>query len=155
MSYLSEKVSYLKGLAEGMKLKEDTNEGKLLKAIIEALEDTADAIGEIVDIQDDMQLQLDDVDDDLAALEEEVYDNDGCGCGCGCGDDCDCDCDCGCDCGCGDDDFEEFEVECPKCGEVICLDADSIEDDEDEITCPNCGEKFDILCDEDSCDCCK
>ena len=37
MGYLSERVSYLRGLADGMKLNEDTNEGRLLKEIIEVL----------------------------------------------------------------------------------------------------------------------
>ena len=41
-------------------------------------------------------------------------------------------------------------MECPKCGDIICLDEDML--DEGEIDCPNCGEKleFDF---EDSCDC--
>ena len=37
MSALSDKVSYLKGLAEGMKIDSGANEGKLLMEIIEAL----------------------------------------------------------------------------------------------------------------------
>ena len=42
------------------------------------------------------------------------------------------------------------EVECPACGEIICLD-DSILD-EDSIQCPACGEtlEFEFDCD---CDC--
>ena len=34
MGFLRERVSYLKGLCEGMKLDANTNEGKLLTAII-------------------------------------------------------------------------------------------------------------------------
>ena len=39
MKYLREKVSYLKGLADGLPLDENTNEGKVLRAIIEVLDD--------------------------------------------------------------------------------------------------------------------
>jgi hypothetical protein len=35
MAYLSERVSYIKGLMEGMNLDTATNEGKLFKAIID------------------------------------------------------------------------------------------------------------------------
>ena len=37
-----------------------------------------------------------------------------------------------------------YEVECPSCGDVICLDEDMLE--EGEIACPNCGEmlEFDL-----------
>ena len=46
---ISEKVAYLKGLAEGLKLDTESNEGKLFAAIIDVLEDMAD---EIADMQD-------------------------------------------------------------------------------------------------------
>ena len=53
---ISEKVAYLQGLAEGMKLDESTNEGKLLMAIIDVLDDMAeefaDVEDEIVDLED-------------------------------------------------------------------------------------------------------
>ena len=37
----SEKVAYLKGLAEGMGVQEDAGQGKLFKVIIDILEDLA------------------------------------------------------------------------------------------------------------------
>ena len=135
MSYLTEKMAYIRGLAEGLDIDETTKEGKLLLAIVEALSDTADEILEIEEIQDDIQAQLDEVDEDLADVEEIIYDED---------DDCDCDCDC-----CEED---AFEVVCPACDEVIYIDEDILEDG--SIECPNCGEKleFDFDCDCD-CDC--
>ena len=39
-----EKVAYLKGLAEGMELNTEKKEGKLLSAIIDLLEDIAQAL---------------------------------------------------------------------------------------------------------------
>ena len=61
MNYLKERVAYLKGLAEGMQLNDTTNEGKLLKAIIEVLDDVALAVDDIEDVQEQISEQLDDM----------------------------------------------------------------------------------------------
>lgn len=126
MSYLTEKAQYLKGLADGMKLDKESNEGKLFNAILEMLEDTALAMEEIVDIQDEMQEQLNEVDEDLAAVEDELYD-------------------------CDDEDIYDCDDEgifmtCPECGDDIYVEYDAIGDD-CTVTCPNCGEKIEIECD--------
>ena len=44
MSELTKRASYLKGLADGMKIDTETNEGKLLSAIIDFLNDMADEV---------------------------------------------------------------------------------------------------------------
>ena len=123
MSYLTEKMAYIKGLAEGLDIDATTKEGKLLLAIVDALSDTADEIYEIEDLQDEIQLQLDEVDEDLAELEDFIY---------------------------GEDDDDEFSVECPSCGELIYLDEETLENCEDSIVCPSCNEKIEI---EYDCDC--
>ncbi len=122
-----ERVSYLKGLADGMKMDDSTNEGKLLLNIIEVLEDVAMDMADMGDDLVGLSDQVDEIDDDLAALEEDLYDDME-----------------------DDDDEELYEVECPSCGDVICLDEEML--DKGEIECPNCGEKleFDF---EDACDC--
>ena len=132
---LSERVAYLKGLAEGLAIDESKPEGKIINCMIDILDDMALSI---MDLEDEVTLmgeQLDEVDEDLADVEEIIYDED---------DDCDCDCDC-----CEED---AFEVVCPACDEVIYIDEDILEDG--SIECPNCGEKleFDFDCDCD-CDC--
>ena len=140
MSYLSEKMAYIRGLAEGLEIDDSTKEGKLLLAIVEALSDTADEIYEISELQEEIQGQLDEVDDDLDALESYVYDDD-------------CDCDCGCDCDCDYDDDEEFGIECPTCHDMIYLDAELLDESDDTITCPSCGEEIKIEFD-DECENC-
>ena len=153
---VSEKITYLKGLAEGMAL-EDTKEGKLIKVIMDILDDMAEELYDVEDAVDELSEQIDAVDEDLSYVEDEIYgDEDGHGCECGCDCDCDCDCDCGCgdDCCCGDD--ECYEVECPNCHDVLYLDDAMI--DEGKMECPNCGATlefdFDDCCDcEDGCDC--
>ena len=136
-----ERVAYLRGLAEGLNLDTKKPETKLFNAIMDVLEELADATTDIEDVIAVMTEQLDAVDEDLAELEEIIYD-----------DICDCDCDCDCDdefdfddceCGCGCEEEEEYyEVECPACGEVICVDDGILE--EGSIDCPKCGEKLEF-----------
>lgn len=136
---ICEKIAYIKGLAEGLELDNATKEGKILSAIIDLLGDITEEICEIEDGCDELMEQIDAVDEDLASLEEFVYEDD---------EDCDCD-DC-CDC-----DDEVYEIECPACNDVIYLDADMLE--EEGMTCPNCGTElefdFDGDCDCTCCDC--
>ena len=133
---LTEKVAYLKGLAEGLALDESKPEIKVIKTMMDILDDLALTVADLEDGMDLITEQLDAVDEDLDELEgfvyEELYD-----------DDCCCD-------DCYDDEDEFYDVECPTCGEVIGIDADTL--DEGSIECPNCGEFLEFECDCD-CDC--
>lgn len=139
---ISERISYVKGLAEGMKLDTESNEGKLISAIIDILADISEEIDAINEEQFNIADQLDEVDEDLSTLEEIIYDDE----------ECDGDCDC-CDEDCDFDD-DIYEVTCPNCNDIIYLDAEMLE--EEGIACPNCGTdlefEFDCDCDCD-CDC--
>lgn len=141
MEELIKKVSYLKGFADGLDINEKTDEGKLLKKIIEVLDEMSDAICDIAQDHEDLCEQVEAIDEDLGELEDDFYDDE--------------DCDCGCDC----DDDDYFEIECPNCKEVICLDESFFADDEDKpIICPNCNKEIelDFSCDcdcDDGCDC--
>lgn len=106
---LSEKAAFIKGLLEGMNFDTTTNEGKLLKHIIDLLEDVSISISDLEDETARLNDYIEELDSDLAEVEEEVYGDYGCDCGCDdeewdcdcCDDDCDCcddDCDCDCDC---------------------------------------------------------
>ena len=134
---ISERVAYIKGLADGMELAPDTKEGKILLAIIDVLEDMAYEIEDLNDNQLDIGDELDALSDDLADVEEFVFGlDDECDCGCDCDDEDDDDC-----CCCGDDDLE-FEVTCPECEADIALsEADLLKG---EIICPACGEKLEF-----------
>ncbi len=136
---ICEKIAYIKGLAEGLSLDEATKEGKILAAIIDLLGDITEEICDIEDGCDELMEQIDAVDEDLASLEEIIYEDDECDC---CDDD---------DCDCCDD--EVYEIECPACNDVIYLDEDMLA--EEGMTCPNCGTEleFDFDCDCDCCDC--
>ena len=133
----SEKVAYLKGLAEGMEIDKDAKEGKLIGVIIDILEDMALDIEDLGENVLEFSEALDAISDDLAEVEEVVFEDEDDCCCCDCDDD---DCDCDCDCCCDDDDICEFyEVTCPSCGEPVYID-DSI--DPSRVICPSCNAEF-------------
>ena len=73
MDQLNEKIAYLAGLAEGLDIDTSTKEGKLLKAIVEAMGEISD---EIVGLQSDvadLEELVDEIDEDLGSVEEDVY----------------------------------------------------------------------------------
>ena len=128
---ITEKVAYLKGLAEGLGIdNEKSKEAKLIAAIIDVLEDMGLSIEDLENNADMMADELDAISDDLADVEEEVY---------GDYDD--------------EDDDEFFQVECPNCGELLEIDEEAL--DEGVIQCPACEQKFVLdLFDDCDCDCC-
>ncbi len=129
---LTEKVAYLKGLAEGLNLDKDAKETKLFEAMFDILEEMALTVNEIDEDLAAVEEYVDSIDEDLDELEAFIYDED---------EDDFCDC-------CDD---EMYEVECPSCGEAIYLDESMF--DEDYIECPECGEKLELDIDFDDCDC--
>ena len=147
MMTITEKAAYIKGLVDGLELDESAKETKVIKALVDIIDDMALSIADaevdiavLADEIDDIEEHLDAVDVDLADVEEilyEEYEDDEYF-----DDDCDCDCDC-CD-GCDEDEDFEYEVECPDCGEVFCFDESVFEDDE-PLTCPNCGMVIDEI----------
>lgn len=100
----SEKVAYLKGLAEGLGLGNESKEEKLIGAIIDTLECIARDIEELEEVDFDLGEELDAISDDLSALEEIIYDDDCC-CG-GHGEHGDHECGCG-----GHHDHDDFDDE--------------------------------------------
>lgn len=135
---LSEKVAYLKGVAEGLHFDpEASSEGKLISIMMDILEhislnseDTDDSIQALAD-------QLDDVSESLSMVEDIVYDEDF--------DFSDCDEE-------DEDDAEEalaaleedgfFELECPNCDDTLVVDRSVL--DSGKVTCPGCGQAFEI-----------
>ncbi|MCK9442978.1 MAG: hypothetical protein M0Q14_00375 [Tissierellaceae bacterium] len=76
MDYLKQKVSYLQGLADGLGIDESTKEGKLLLLIVEILEDFADVLDETIENQMELEEYVNFIDEDLADVEDEIYDSD-------------------------------------------------------------------------------
>ena len=144
---LSEKSAYLKGLMEGMKLSTETDEGKMIAAIVELLGDVTKTLGDVQETTIAISDELDEIEDDLDAIEdfimsmdEDEYDDYE-------DDDEDFDFDDleeGFDF--GDEESTIYEVTC-ACGEVIAFDEETLE--EGSIICENCGEKREFSFDDE------
>ena len=124
---ISEKVAYLKGLAEGLDLDtQKSKEGKLISVMIGILEEVALSIEDLEENSLALGEEIDVLSDDLADVESIVYDED------------------------EDDDEDEdfFEVECPNCEEPLVIDDEILA--EGVIVCPNCETKFALDLSEDA-----
>jgi len=118
---ISEKVAYLKGLAEGLNLDtEKSKEGKLISVMIGILEEIGLSIEDLEENSQALGEEIDVLSDDLADVESIVYDED------------------------EDDEDEEdgFEVECPNCDEPLFIGDDELA--EGVVVCPNCDTRFSL-----------
>ncbi len=121
---LTEKVAFIKGLTEGLKLNAEKDEVKVLNAIVDLLEDMALTVNDLEERADEASDLLEVMDEDLAEIEEYVYGDNECTCG---------------EC---DEDEEIYEVTCPSCGETICVTEEILDDG--TIKCPNCDEDLEF-----------
>ena len=116
MSYISEKVAYLDGLADGLSLKDEGSD-KVLRGVIDVLGAIAEALEEQDESIDDLSDCVDDIYDELDELTDEFD---------------------------GELDEDDFiEVQCPHCGETVYFDEDMIDSD-DGLICPNCNETIEF-----------
>ena len=135
----SEKVAYLKGLAEGMGL-ENAGQGKLMNVIIDILEDLSLDLADTRNAVEELNDGVEELSDDLTALEDEFYDTvygefdpaeiDG-----ELDDDEDDEED-------EEDDEVFYTVTCPGCGAELTVDEEIIS--EGDLECPECGEVIDF-----------
>ena len=124
---ISEKVAYLKGLAEGLNIDTDkSKEGKLINVMIDILDEISLYIEDLEENSLALGEEIDVLSDDLADVEAVVFDED---------EDYE------------DEDEEEFdddwfEVECPNCDEVLVVDEEALA--EGHIKCPNCDTEYSL-----------
>ena len=155
---ISEKSAYLKGLMDGLKLDTETNEGKMIAAIVDLLGDMSKRMVDIEDTTIAISDELDEIEEDLDAIEDFIMDEDDEE------DDWDDEGDDyydpeedededaedeeepeeGFDF--GDEDSTIYEVEC-SCGNVIDFDEEVLESG--SIVCPNCGETLEFTFDDE------
>ena len=131
---LSEKSAYLKGLMDGLNLSTETDEGKMISAIVDLLGDMAKRITDIEETTIAISDELDEIEEDLDAIEDFIMDED---------DDFE-DYEEGFDF--GDEDSTIYEVEC-ACGEIINFDEEVLE--QGSMKCPNCGELLEFSLEDD------
>ncbi|MEQ8174420.1 MAG: CD1247 N-terminal domain-containing protein [Syntrophomonadaceae bacterium] len=117
MREISEKISYLQGLCEGMNIGENTSQGKIILGILAVLDDLATETRELRGSLRDFHDYLQTIDDDLFELQESLIDEE------------------------DEDDDDYIELTCSKCGEELYFDAEVLDDeDKIEIICPSCNE---------------
>ena len=140
---ISEKSAYLKGLMDGLSLNTETDEGKMISAIVELLGDITKKVTDIENTTIAISDELDEIEEDLDAIEDFIMDDedewddeededdswDGW----------DEDDEEGFDF--GDEDSTIYEVVC-ACGNVINFDEDTLE--EGSIICDECGETLEF-----------
>ncbi len=151
---ISEKSAYLKGLMDGLKLNTESDEGKMIAAIVDLLGDVTKRVTDIEETTIAISDELDEIEEDLDAIEDYIMDED---------DDWDEDEDDDDDWDFSEDDEDDeedpeegfdfgdadstiYEVEC-ACGEVINFDEETLE--KGSIVCPNCGEVLEFSLEDD------
>ena len=150
---ISEKSAYLKGLMDGLNLNTETNEGKMIAAIVDLLGDVTRRLTDVEETTIAISDELDEIEEDLDAIEDFILDEDDYD-----DDDEEWDDEDEDDWDDEEEDYEEgfdfgdpdttiYEVEC-ACGSIIDFDEETLE--EGSIVCPNCGETLEFsLEDED------
>ena len=73
---ITEKIAYIKGLAEGLALDQSKPEVKVINAIVDLLDDIAYDLTDMEELYDELADQVDEIDEDLSEVESELYDDD-------------------------------------------------------------------------------
>lgn len=117
MKNISEKVSYLHGLSEGLNVADSGPQGKIITGMLGVLDEMADRISLMENEFQEFKEYVESIDDDLSELEENIgYNVD-------------------------EEDDDYIQLECANCGEKVYFSGDVL-DDEDviEVICPSCNE---------------
>lgn len=128
---ISEKVAYLKGLAEGLGLDtEKSKEGKLISVMVGILEEIGLSIEDLEENALALGEEIDALSEDLEEVESLFTEEDE-------------------DCGCGGhhhhhhgDEEEDSFMPCPNCEQIIVIDDAAIETG--DVSCDACGARFTI-----------
>ena len=147
---ISEKSAYLKGLMDGLNLNTESDEGKMIAAIVDLLGDVTRRLSDVEETTIAISDELDEIEEDLDAIEDYILDeededededwddedwDD---------EDEDEDLEEGFDF--GDEDSIIYEVKC-ACGNVINFDEETLE--AGSIVCDQCGETLEFSFDEE------
>lgn len=125
-----EKVAYIKGLLQGMKLKDEDPYKELFVNIVDVLEDMAAAIADAEDNIIELDEYIQEIDEDLDAVEcflDEELDEE------------------------YEDEDDYYSIVCPTCNEEFSVDDEVAE--LGKINCPNCGEDLEFDLSDLECDC--
>ena len=130
MSKLTDRISFLKGMAAGMKLNMDKDANTLMLEMLTVMGEMAEEMAAMTEAHNDLNEYVESIDDDLAELEETLFGEEEMD-----AEDVDIDGE--------DDDEDEFGEDDlivyagPQCGHEIEFHATDVDFDEDYL-CPEC-----------------
>ena len=123
---ISEKVAYIQGLFDGLKLDtEKSGEARILSEVLDVLREVGQQLDGMDAAMDQFDEELDALEDTVSELEDAVFEDE------------DEDGDGGFD---GDEEEDFFEIPCPTCGEDLLVDDEALA--AGVVDCPVCGGKF-------------
>ncbi len=129
MSKLTDRISFLKGMAAGMKLNMDKDSNKLMLEMLTVMGEMAEEMAAMTEAHNDLNEYVESIDDDLADLEETLFgEEDG---------------EIDEEMAEGDEDEDDLGDDdlivyaCPHCGNEIEFSASDVDFDEDFL-CPAC-----------------
>ena len=140
MSKMTDRISYLKGMAAGMKLNMEKDSNKLMMEMLAAMGEMAEEMAAMAEAHSDLNDYVESIDDDLADLEETLFGDE---------DELDDEADLEDEEDIEDEDEDEDDEDgaeddelisyaCPSCEHVIEFCASDVDFDEDFL-CPACG----------------
>ena len=110
MSKLTDRISYLKGMAAGMKLNMEKDANQLMMEMLGVMGEMAEEMAAMNEAHNDLNEYVESIDDDLANLEETLF---------------------------GDEEDDLITYACPHCGHELQFRASDVDFDEDYL-CPEC-----------------
>ena len=132
---ISEKVAYIQGLFDGLKLDtEMSGEARILSEVLDVLREVGQQLDGMDAAMDEFDEELDALGDTVADLEKAVFDDE---------DEQDAEFD---DLDGGEEE-DFFEIPCPTCGEDLVVDDESLA--AGLVECPVCGGKFALSFDDE------
>ncbi len=125
MESITNRTSYLRGLADGMELDTKKAENKLILQMLSVMEEMAAKLQELDQDVDELDEYMATMDEDLSEVEDLLFDDE---------DEYDEDLE-------ELDDDDEIEVNCPHCDHTFIIRAGDISADGD-VLCPACGKNL-------------
>ena len=122
MKRITDRTSYLRGLAEGLNIDKEKAENKLMLEMLNVMDEMAQKVLELDNDLDELDEYVASMESDLSEVEELLFSD---------GDE-------------ADDDYDDYEedeeitVNCPHCGKEFTIKAEDVDFDED-VLCPACG----------------
>lgn len=76
MEILNDKITYLRGLTDGLLFEEESKEAVVLSEIVHVLEDVSEVMYDMIEQQLDLEEYVEFIDEDLSDIEEDIYEVD-------------------------------------------------------------------------------